>query len=181
MSESRLANACMDGVVVSLTSSGTIAEASKGPAARSPRRQRTWDRFSAQAAADTRLILVDTSVWIDHLRAGNALLANLLDAGRVLTHSFVIGELALARMRQREVILAALSDLPRAESATDAEVLGFVDREALFGRGVGYVDVHLLASVRLTPGAEIWTRDNRLRHVAEELGLAMASHRSPTP
>jgi len=109
------------------------------------------------------------------------LLANLLDAGRVLTHSFVIGELALARMRQREVILAALSDLPRAESATDAEVLGFIDREALFGRGVGYVDVHLLASVRLTSGAEIWTRDNRLRHVADELGLAMASHRSPTP
>jgi hypothetical protein len=65
--------------------------------------------------------------------------------------------------------------LPRAELATDAEVLGFINRQALFGRGIGYVDVHLLASVRLTPGAELWTRDNRLRSVAEELGLAMAS------
>ena len=94
----------------------------------------------------------------------------------MLAHPFVIGELALGRMRQREIILAALSDLPRAELATDAEVLGFVDREALFGRGIGYVDVHLLASVRLTAGAELWTRDTRLRHVAEELGLAMTPH-----
>lgn len=121
------------------------------------------------------MILVDTSVWIDHLRAGNDTLARLLDNGRVLTHPFVIGELALGAMRQREVILGALSDLPRAELATDAEVLGLIDAQALYGRGVGYVDVHLLASVRLTAGGELWTRDNRLRHVAEELGLA--SHR----
>jgi predicted nucleic acid-binding protein len=94
----------------------------------------------------------------------------------VLTHPFVIGELALGRMRQREIILAALSDLPRAELATDAEVLGFINREALFGRGVGYIDVQLLASVRLTAGAELWTRDTRLRHVAEDMGLAMTPH-----
>jgi predicted nucleic acid-binding protein len=119
------------------------------------------------------LILVDTSVWIDHLRADNSALNRLLDAGHVLMHPFVIGELALRRMRQREMILAALSDLPRAEFATDAEVLGFVDRQALFGRGIGYVDVHLLASVRLTPGARFWTRETKLRDVAEELGLAM--------
>jgi predicted nucleic acid-binding protein len=123
------------------------------------------------------LILVDTSVWIDHLRAGDDLLARVLDAGRVLAHPFVIGELALGKMREREAILAALSDLPRAELATDAEVLGFIDREALYGRGVGYVDVHLLASARLTAGTQLWTRGNRLRHVAEELGLAMESHR----
>jgi predicted nucleic acid-binding protein len=123
------------------------------------------------------LILVDTSVWIDHLRASDDLLATLLDTGRVLMHPFVIGELALGKMRQREVILAALSDLPRAEVATDAEVLGFVNRQTLFGRGVGYVDVHLLASVRLTAGSQLWTRDNRLCGVAEELGLAMAPHR----
>ena len=122
------------------------------------------------------MILVDTSIWIDHLRTDNSALKRLLDAGRVLMHPFVIGELALGRMRQREVILAALSDLPRAELATDAEVLGFVDREALFGRGIGYVDVHLLASVRLTAGTRLWTRDTRLRDVAEELGLAMTSH-----
>lgn len=121
------------------------------------------------------MILVDTSVWIDHLRAGNHPLARLLDNGRVLAHPFVIGELALGAMRQRKTILAALSDLPRAEMATDAEVLGLIDAEALYGRGIGYVDVHLLASVRLTAGAELWTRDNRLRRVADELGLA--SHR----
>lgn len=119
------------------------------------------------------MILVDTSVWIDHLRADNAALKGQLNAGRVLAHPFVIGELALGQMRQRQVILAALSDLPRAELATDAEVLGFINREALFGCGVGYVDVHLLASVRLTAGAALWTRDARLRHVADELGLAM--------
>jgi predicted nucleic acid-binding protein len=122
------------------------------------------------------LILVDTSIWIDHLRANNAVLKGLLDAGRVLMHPFVIGELALGRMRHREMILAALSDLPRAELATDAEVLGFVDREALFGRGIGYVDAHLLASTRLSAGAAMWTRDARLRNVAEKLGLAMAPH-----
>jgi predicted nucleic acid-binding protein len=122
------------------------------------------------------LILVDTSIWIDHLRVDNPALKTLLDAGRVLMHPFVIGELALGRMRQREMILAALSDLPRAELATDAEVLGFVDRQALFGRGIGYVDVHLLASVRLAAGAKLWTKDTRLRDVAEELGLAMTAH-----
>jgi predicted nucleic acid-binding protein len=123
------------------------------------------------------LILVDTSVWIDHLRTDNALLARLLNSGRVLTHPFVIGELALGRLREREVVLAALSDLPRAVAATDPEVLSFIDRQALLGRGIGYVDVHLLAAVRLTAGAELWTKDNRLRHVAEELGLAMKPDR----
>jgi predicted nucleic acid-binding protein len=119
------------------------------------------------------LILVDTSIWIDHLRADDAALKRLLDAGRVLMHPFVIGELALGRMRQREMILVALSDLPRAELATDAEALGFINREALFGRGIGYVDAHLLASVRLTAGAQLWTKDARLRDVADALGLAM--------
>jgi predicted nucleic acid-binding protein len=121
------------------------------------------------------LILVDTSIWIDYLRAGSDLLAKLLNTGQVLTHPFVIGELALGAMRQRETVLEALSNLPRAELASDAEVLSFINRQALFGRGIGYVDVRLLASVRLTAEAQLWTRDNRLRSVAEELGLAMAS------
>jgi predicted nucleic acid-binding protein len=119
------------------------------------------------------LILVDTSIWIDHLRADSSALTRLLDAERVIMHPFVIGELALGRMRQREIILAALSDLPAAGLATDGEVLGFIEREALFGRGIGYVDAHLLASVRLTAGARLWTRDAKLRDVAEELGLAI--------
>jgi predicted nucleic acid-binding protein len=119
------------------------------------------------------VILVDTSVWIDHLRSGSDLLASFLNASQVLTHPFVIGELALGEMRQRGTVLDSLSNLPRAGLATDVEVLNFINRQAMFGRGIGYVDVHLLASVRLTAGAALWTRDKRLQSVAEELGLAM--------
>ena len=79
------------------------------------------------------MILVDTSIWVDHLRAGNATLAELLEAGRVLTHPFVIGELALGALRQRVAVMSALSDLPSAVVATEAEVLAFIDRHALFG------------------------------------------------
>jgi len=119
------------------------------------------------------VILVDTSVWVDHLRAGDKALAVLLESGMVLTHPFVIGELALGNLRQRELVLGAMSDLPRASVATDTEILHFIDRHALFGRGVGYVDVHLLAAVRLTTGAALWTHDQRLYCAAEKLGLAM--------
>ena len=121
------------------------------------------------------MILVDTSIWVDHLRSGDAALAALLGAGMVLTHPFVIGELALGSLRQREALLSALSDLPHAAVATDAEVLGFINRHSLYGRGVGYVDVHLLASTRLTADAEIWTKDGRLHAAAEALGIATAS------
>jgi predicted nucleic acid-binding protein len=120
------------------------------------------------------VILVDTSIWVDHLRTGNATLAALLAGGRVLTHPFVIGELALGSFRQRNAVLSDLSDLPPAVVATDVEVLGFIDRHALFGRGVGYVDVHLLAAARLTAGAKLWTNDRKLHGVADALGLAMA-------
>lgn len=119
------------------------------------------------------MILVDTSVWVDHLRAGDRALVGLLDAGMVLAHPFVIGELALGRLGQRATVLSALSDLPRVVVATDAEVLHFIDRHALSGRGVGYIDAHLLAAVRLTAGAELWTRDKRLHGIAAPLGLAV--------
>jgi predicted nucleic acid-binding protein len=124
------------------------------------------------------VILVDTSVWVDHLRAGDATLAALLEAGRVLTHPFVIGEIALGNMRQRAAVLSALSDLPTAIVAADAEVLAFIDRHALFGRGIGYVDAHLLASTLLTAGASLSTNDKRLRSVAEALNLASPVGRS---
>jgi predicted nucleic acid-binding protein len=120
------------------------------------------------------VILVDTSVWVDHLRARNDALTALLNAGRVLAHSFVIGEIALGNLRQREIILAALSAQPLAASATDAEVLHFIDRYALHGRGIGYVDVHLLAATQLTAGTMLWTKDKRLHATAAQLGLAMA-------
>jgi predicted nucleic acid-binding protein len=123
------------------------------------------------------VILVDTSVWIDHLRSANAVLRVLLGDGEVLGHPFVIGELALGNLRQREDILRALRMLPQALSASHAELLQFIDREALFGRGISYVDAHLLAATRLTAGSKLWTRDRRLQAVAAQLGLsAKLSH-----
>jgi predicted nucleic acid-binding protein len=124
------------------------------------------------------VILADTSVWVDHLRAGNRALAELLDAGLVLAHPFVIGEIALGRLRQRKTILEALLQLPRTFVATDAEVLAFIDRYELFGSGIGYVDVHLLAAVRLTAGSQLWTRDQRLFGAARALGLGHVSRPS---
>lgn len=118
------------------------------------------------------MILVDTSVWVDHLRSGDKALAGLLEAGMVLTHPFVVVELALGNLRQREIVMSALSGLPCASVATDEEILHFIDHHALFGRGVGYVDVHLLAGARLTGGAALWTNDKRLRGIAAELELA---------
>ena len=120
------------------------------------------------------MILADTSIWIDHLRTGDSVLASLLDAGTVLAHPFIIGELALGNLRQRELVLGALSDLPHASVATDSEVLHFISRHALLGRGVGYVDAHLLAAVQLTAGAKLWTSDRKLHSVAVQLGLALA-------
>lgn len=118
------------------------------------------------------MILIDTSVWIDHLRSGDTALAVLLQAGRVLAHPFVTGELALGSLRQRDIVLGALHDLPQASVATHGEVLSFISQEELFGLGIGYVDAHLLAAVRLTPGASLWTRDKRLLMAADKLGLA---------
>lgn len=117
------------------------------------------------------MILIDTSVWVDHLRAGDETVIGLLDSGRVLVHPFVIGELALGNLRQRQTILTALQDLPQANAATDQEVLHFIEQHALVGLGIGYVDVHLLASTQLTAGSSLWTRDKRLLSVAERLGL----------
>jgi predicted nucleic acid-binding protein len=118
------------------------------------------------------LILLDTSVWVDHLRAGDQTVADLLEAGQVLSHPFVIGELALGHLRQRRIVLTSLQDLPRASVATDQEVLHFIERHELAGLGIGYIDVHLLASTRLTAGTYFWTRDERLSQAAERLGLA---------
>jgi hypothetical protein len=118
------------------------------------------------------VILVDTSVWVDHLRAGDKALTDLLDTGRVLAHPFVIGELALGHLRQSELLLDFLQDLPQATVAMDQEVLHFIHRRGLSGLGIGYVDAHLLAATRLTDGASLWTRDKRLLAAAERLGLA---------
>jgi predicted nucleic acid-binding protein len=118
------------------------------------------------------VILVDTSVWIDHLYGGDQALGALLSAGRILTHPFVIGELALGNLRQRHRVLSALQDLPAANVASRIELMAFIDRERPFGLGIGYVDAHLLAAVRLTPEASLWTRDKRLLDAAKRLSVA---------
>jgi len=115
------------------------------------------------------MILVDTTVWVSHLRAGDETPARRLDVGVVLVHPFVIVELAVGNLRQREIVLDGLSDLPRADTATEAEVLRFIDRHALFGHRIAYVNVHLLAAAQLTVGAKLWTKDERLHGVAVQL------------
>ncbi len=120
------------------------------------------------------MILADTSIWIDHLRSGDPRLVDLLDGGQLLCHPFVTGEIALGSLRQRDLVVASLRDLPAATVATDDEVLDLIGRDRLFGQGIGYVDAHLLAAVRLTPGARLWTRDKRLRTAAEDIEIAVA-------
>ena len=119
------------------------------------------------------MILVDTSVWIDHLRVGDRNLARLLNSGQVSVHPFIVGEVALGNLRQRDEVLGFMRELPQAPVAAHAEVLYFIDEWELFGRGIGYVDAHLLASVRLIPGTQLWTRDQRLLAIAEQFGLAL--------
>lgn len=118
------------------------------------------------------MIIVDTSVWIDHLKSGDAVLADLLGTGRVLAHSFVTGELALGSLQQRKTVLESLRDLPQAIVASDDEVMMLIEREQLYGLGIGFVDAHLLAAARLSAGALLWTRDRRLRQAATQLGLS---------
>ncbi len=118
------------------------------------------------------MILVDTSVWIEHLRSNSERLARLLNDEQVLAHPFVIGELALGNLRKRQELLGDLRNLPQAPVASDDEVLRFVTRNALAGSGIGYIDAHLLAAVLLVPGASLWTRDKRLLAVGHRLGLA---------
>lgn len=118
------------------------------------------------------MFLVDTSVWVDHLRAGDPTLVARLEAAQVLVHPFVLGELALGNLRQRRVVLEALADLPAAVTADDPEVLALIESRQLSGRGIGYVDTHLLASTLLTPGCRLWTRDRRLKVVADALALS---------
>lgn len=116
------------------------------------------------------MILVDTSVWVDHLRRGNARLVELLQAGIVAGHPFVVGELACGSLSNRKEVLSLLDELPGATSATHAEVMAFIEARRLMGSGLGYVDVHLLASASLD-GIELWTLDKTLARSAARLGL----------
>jgi predicted nucleic acid-binding protein len=121
------------------------------------------------------LILVDTSIWVDHLRGNDVGLARLLGDRQVSTHPFVVGELAVGRLRNRDEILSMLSFLPIANAASHEEVLAFISNFSLAGQGLGYIDVHLLASVSLTLGTSLWSKDKRLIAAAERLALSIRS------
>ena len=118
------------------------------------------------------MILVDTTVWVDHLRRSDPGLVDLLERSAVVVHPFVVGEIACGSLRDRKSILELLQDLPTTVVAQSDEVLQFIERHTLHGKGIGYVDVHLLASVALTEGTRLWTRDLRLRRLAAALGCA---------
>lgn len=117
------------------------------------------------------MILVDTSVWIEHLRRGEPRLASALEEGEVLIHPFVVGELACGNIANRDVLLDLLQELPRAREATHDEVMVMMERRKLHAKGIGYVDAHLLAATAITPLATLWTLDKRLRAVAASLSL----------
>ena len=117
-------------------------------------------------------VLVDTSVWIDHLRRGDPQVVQLLVEGRVVCHPGVIGELACGTLRERERVLHDLQCLPMLPASSAEEALHVVERYRLWGRGLGWTDVHLLASCRLG-GAALWTRDRALQAAAGELGVAV--------
>jgi predicted nucleic acid-binding protein len=118
------------------------------------------------------MTLADTSVWVEHLRRGNTRMKGLLDCGQVLCHPFVTGELACGKLRKRNQVLALLSALPAAKLASHGEVLNLVDINRLFGRGLGWIDVHLLASALLSR-CGLWTLDKPLADAARGLGIAV--------
>ena len=115
-------------------------------------------------------MLVDTSVWVDHLRRRDATLVGLLEQAQVWTHAFVVGELACGNLAQRDKLLSALAALPHAPVASHDEVLAFLETHRLMGRGLGWVDVHLLASAKLAR-LPFWTLDKRLAAVVPTLQL----------
>lgn len=114
------------------------------------------------------MILVDTSVWVDHFHRGASAMASLLEEESVVTHPFVIGELACGNLKNRNEVLHLMSTLPAVPVATEAEVLAMIERRKLMGRGLGYIDVHLVASAVLS-GSRIWSRDRQLAGAAAEL------------
>jgi predicted nucleic acid-binding protein len=120
------------------------------------------------------MILVDTSVWIDHFRAADQQLVVLLTNNDVLAHPCLIGEIALGSVVKRNDVLRYLNNLPAAIVASHSEVMVFIDRQKLANTGVGYVDACLLASAALTPGAALWARDKSLRAAARRCGVASA-------
>jgi hypothetical protein len=117
------------------------------------------------------MVLVDTSIWVEHLRHGHGELASLLLKGEVVSHRFVIGELACGFIRNRNEVLSLLQALPPAVEADHDEAMGFLEENQLMGKGLGLIDIHLMASAFLS-GVPLWTLDKKLRHESSRLGIA---------
>ena len=117
------------------------------------------------------MVLVDTSIWVAHLRHGAIGLEALLHEGRVVCHPFIVGELACGNLQNRSEIISHLQRLPGAIRAEPEEIMKFIENYRLMGKGLGYIDIHLLASAMLT-GIPLWTLDKKLNEVAIKLGLA---------
>ena len=118
------------------------------------------------------MILVDTSIWIDYLRQGEPFLVEQLNQQQILMHGMVLGELAIGNFKNRQLLLDRWQALPFIPSATDSQVLQFLETHQLMGLGVGWIDLYLLTATALTDGVKLWTRDKRLRTIAETLNLA---------
>jgi predicted nucleic acid-binding protein len=116
------------------------------------------------------MVLVDTSVWVEHLRSGNIGLETLLNEGHVVCHLFIVGELACGNLSNRSEILSLLQALPLANHAEHEEVMHFMENYSLVGKGLGYIDMHLIVSSILTE-VPIWTLDKGLKNVSEALGI----------
>jgi predicted nucleic acid-binding protein len=117
-----------------------------------------------------KMVLVDTSVWVSHLREGNSDLEHLLNVGEVMCHPFIVGELACGTLKNRREVLSLLKLLPSATLAKHDEILQFIEHNHLTGKGLGYIDVHLSASAVLT-GVQMWSYDRNLNAANDELGI----------
>ncbi|MCB0328075.1 MAG: type II toxin-antitoxin system VapC family toxin [Bdellovibrionales bacterium] len=116
------------------------------------------------------MILADTSIWVDHFRKANTAFVELLENGEVATHPFVVGELACGNLKNRQTIIDLLSDLPKVDMAIHEEVLQLIESHMLMGKGIGWIDAHLLAAA-LISGTPLWTADRKLRTLSASLGV----------
>lgn len=117
------------------------------------------------------MILADTSVWIDHLRAGNPRMQELLDSEQIIMHPMIVAELGLGSLRQRAKTLAELDGLLEVNVAQLSAVRRMIEVQRLYGKGIGLIDAHFLASCLITPGTQLWTRDTALKGVAKAVGV----------
>ena len=121
------------------------------------------------------MVLVDTSVWVDYLRSGDDTLARLLTQGQVCIHPMVIGELACGHLQSRTQLISLWLNLPPVVEASNDEALFFLNTHQLMGKGIGWVDLHLLATTLLSTNVTLWTRDKRLAQIAKTLGVGFSN------